>query len=391
MLPVAKIGDVKYATLADAIAAATAGQTIEFIANITEDVTINKSVTIEGANFNYTGTMSANNNITVNVQKVNFVNAGFDKSSKSTNGNYNFYNCTFDGQGTYAYSIKVKGAGKINIKDCTAKNYLYGFLYVSNAVNYGVNVNNVVVEDCSNYAVFFNSGAGASTVLENLTVKNSNAGVVYNNGTSSRTFTMKNCTMEGVNIAVNSTTNGTYTVKCKLEGNENDFGGATLGTNAKVELVDVNSTLAAEKADLNVVSGDNDYVVAYEGGIYKLVPASVWNKTQDIKYATLQAAVNAAVSGDEVVMLKDIEMNDNIKKMYGDEALLIFIMPPSVEELRKRLTLRGQEPEEEVEQRVAKAAAEMTFAPQFDAVIINDDLEKAKAEALEVVNKFLNK
>ena len=65
-------------------------------------------------------------------------------------------------------------------------------------------------------------------------------------------------------------------------------------------------------------------------------------------------------------------------------------MPPSVEELRKRLTLRGQEPEEEVEQRVAKAAAEMTFAPQFDAVIVNDDLEKAKAEALDVVNSFLN-
>ena len=96
-----------------------------------------------------------------------------------------------------------------------------------------------------------------------------------------------------------------------------------------------------------------------------------------------------AEKGKATMFDVDVKGGLNIKKMYGDEALLIFIMPPSVEELRKRLTLRGQEPEEEVEQRVAKAAAEMTFASQFDAVIVNDDLEKAKAEALEVVNKFL--
>ena len=109
-------------------------------------------------------------------------------------------------------------------------------------------------------------------------------------------------------------------------------------------------------------------------------------------YGTLKSEVSRIAEKGKATMFDvDVKGGLNIKKMYGDEALLIFIMPPSVEELRKRLTLRGQEPEEEVEQRVAKAAAEMTFAPQFDAVIINDDLEKAKAEVLEVVNKFLKK
>jgi len=71
--------------------------------------------------------------------------------------------------------------------------------------------------------------------------------------------------------------------------------------------------------------------------------------------------------------------------------LSVFIQPPSVEELRKRLIGRGTDAPEVIESRVAKAEYELGFAPKFDTVIVNDDLETAKAEALKVITQFLNR
>ena len=79
----------------------------------------------------------------------------------------------------------------------------------------------------------------------------------------------------------------------------------------------------------------------------------------------------------------------NIKQYYGDDALSLFIQPPSVEELRRRLEGRGTDTPEAIEQRLAKASYELTFAPQFDRIIVNDDLETAKGETLKVVESFL--
>ena len=80
----------------------------------------------------------------------------------------------------------------------------------------------------------------------------------------------------------------------------------------------------------------------------------------------------------------------NIKKYYGDEALSLFIQPPSVAELRRRLEGRATDTAEAIEQRLAKAEYEMTFAPKFDHVIVNDDLETAKQETFDIVSQFLN-
>ena len=80
----------------------------------------------------------------------------------------------------------------------------------------------------------------------------------------------------------------------------------------------------------------------------------------------------------------------HIKEFYGQRALSIFIQPPSVEELRRRLVGRGTDTPEVIESRVAKASYELTFASRFDRVIVNDDLEQAKAETLRVVKEFLN-
>ena len=107
-------------------------------------------------------------------------------------------------------------------------------------------------------------------------------------------------------------------------------------------------------------------------------------------YGTLKQQVeNQREAGQNVVFDVDVKGGINIKKYYGDEALSLFIQPPSVEELRRRLIGRATDTPEAIEERLAKAEYEMTFAHQFDKIIVNDDLEEAKQEALQVVKDFL--
>ena len=89
-------------------------------------------------------------------------------------------------------------------------------------------------------------------------------------------------------------------------------------------------------------------------------------------YGTLKQQVeNQQYAGQNVVFDVDVKGGVNIKKYYGDEALSLFIQPPSVDELRRRLEGRGTDSQEAIEQRLSKAAYELTFAPQFDHVIVN--------------------
>jgi guanylate kinase len=108
-------------------------------------------------------------------------------------------------------------------------------------------------------------------------------------------------------------------------------------------------------------------------------------------YGTLKQQVERQrEAGQNVVFDVDVKGGVNIKKYYGDEALSMFIQPPSVEELRKRLIGRATDTPEAIEQRLAKAEYELTFASQFDHVIVNDDLEIAKQEALKTIKSFLD-
>lgn len=110
----------------------------------------------------------------------------------------------------------------------------------------------------------------------------------------------------------------------------------------------------------------------------------------DRYYGTLKAQVESQLSaGQNVVFDVDVVGGCNIKKFYGDRALSLFIQPPSVEELRKRLTGRGTDVPEVIESRIAKAEYELSFAPKFDKVIVNDDLGTAQSEALAVIREFL--
>ena len=107
-------------------------------------------------------------------------------------------------------------------------------------------------------------------------------------------------------------------------------------------------------------------------------------------YGTLKEQVERQrAEGHNVVFDVDVKGGMSIKKYYGDEALSLFIQPPSVDELRRRLLNRATDSPEAIEERLAKAAYEMTFAPQFDRVVVNDDLDEAKAQTLRLVSGFL--
>ena len=107
-------------------------------------------------------------------------------------------------------------------------------------------------------------------------------------------------------------------------------------------------------------------------------------------YGTLKAPIEKQLAeGFNVVFDVDVVGGCNIKKYYGNRALSVFIQPPSIEELRKRLVGRATDAPEVIESRIAKAEFELGFAEKFDVVVINDELEKAKADALEVIQNFL--
>jgi len=296
---IAEVNGAKYESLTEAIVAAKDGDTITFLDNINENVTVNKSVTIDGADKTYTGTMTGNAGLTITVQKVNFQNGGFDKSTKSTTGKYTIKDCTFDGAGTYAYPCRFKGANTITIENCTVKNYLYSFLYITSGTN-TVSVKDVTVENCPNYAIYFASGVNSATI-DGLKVKNSNNGLLINN-TANRELIIKNCTMENVTTAINHS-NGDKTITCTVYGT-NDFGTAATSQYAKYVLVDENATLAAPAAGFNVTTNVEGKMVKYVEGVYKVV--AVVAQIGEVNYASLAEAIAAAKSGDTVVLVKDV-------------------------------------------------------------------------------------
>lgn len=109
-------------------------------------------------------------------------------------------------------------------------------------------------------------------------------------------------------------------------------------------------------------------------------------------YGTLKSEVEKIwAKGHVIIFDVDVKGGVNLKKYFGDSALSVFVQAPSVEELRRRLVNRNTDSPEAIERRVAKAAEEMTYAPKFDYVLVNDDLEKAFKEAEEKIDSFLAK
>ena len=109
-------------------------------------------------------------------------------------------------------------------------------------------------------------------------------------------------------------------------------------------------------------------------------------------YGTLRSEIERITSqGKNIVFDVDVVGGLNIKENYGDRALALFIAPPSIDVLHERLQKRGTDSLEMIEKRIGKADFELTFAPNFDLVIVNDDLEAAKKEAEKAIREFLSK
>ncbi|MCF6356865.1 MAG: guanylate kinase [Draconibacterium sp.] len=107
-------------------------------------------------------------------------------------------------------------------------------------------------------------------------------------------------------------------------------------------------------------------------------------------YGTLTSEVERIRNlGQNVIFDVDVVGGLNIKKHYGDEALAIFVQPPSVNELRNRLKNRSTESDDKIQIRIEKAEHELSFSSQFDVVITNDNLDIALAEAVKIVSDFV--
>lgn len=109
-----------------------------------------------------------------------------------------------------------------------------------------------------------------------------------------------------------------------------------------------------------------------------------------IFYGTLKSEVERIrARGKNVLFDVDVVGGLNIKKFYGEAALAVFVKPPSVDELRRRLRARSTETEDKIAVRIAKAEEELAYEPHFDVVIVNDNLEEAFKQAEEEVARFL--
>lgn len=123
---------------------------------------------------------------------------------------------------------------------------------------------------------------------------------------------------------------------------------------------------------------ENDEFVEYEE-VYK-----------DCFYGTLRSELDRIWgAGNHIVFDVDVVGGVNLKKIFGTQSLSIFIQPPSLEELRRRLVGRATDSAEKIEQRLAKAEKELTFAGQFDKVVLNDNLEQAESEVERLVRQFI--
>jgi len=296
---VAQIGDVTYESLAAALAAAQDGDTIVLLANVTENVTVNGDITIDGANFNYTGTMTVANGNNVTIQNVNFVKGSIIEAD-GIHGNLAIIGCDFDGvDKSIGYAVTVRGADNVIIEDSTAKNYSTGMLYIVS------NVDKVSVKDVeiSNVAAAFNISRSNNGTFENVTVTNATYGLHVQNY-STRTYTLNNCDFE-CTYPVYVQKKGEATVDFELIG-DYVYGKSYSSNYTHFILADVDATLTADEG-LNVTTNLPGYGVEYVDGTYVVVGAIAQNTVTGTTYATLAEALAAAQDGETVILLANTE------------------------------------------------------------------------------------
>jgi len=143
----------------------------------------------------------------------------------------------------------------------------------------------------------------------------------------------------------------------------------------------------------NEVDGKDYYFLSFEDFKKKIKNDEFleWEEVyRDNFYGTLKSEVERIwAMGKHVIFDIDVSGGLRIKRKYPDQTLAVFVKPPSIDELKIRLKKRQTESADKINMRIAKASAELATAPLFDAVLINEDLEKAFSEAYIIVSNFL--
>ena len=284
--PVAEVNGVKYATLAEAIKNASAGSTITLLADVNESVTINKNLTIDGAEKNYTGTMTINN-VTVTIDNVNFVKGQVYKNKNTgTTANITIKNCDFDGQGMNAYAINLGGTKSIVIENVTAKDYGYGLLQVPSSCA-GLTVKNVTVSGC-----YYGMKVDYANAV---TIENANIDAtvgVYDSNFGTKTYTIKDSKISSISIWQRNTTN--YTT-FKFEG-VNEV--ATLSTSAyaKYTGVQIGTKIYDSLANAWVAAQDGDTIKLLGDIAIDTAITNTKKITLDLNGKTITGTDNATAS-----------------------------------------------------------------------------------------------
>jgi guanylate kinase len=143
----------------------------------------------------------------------------------------------------------------------------------------------------------------------------------------------------------------------------------------------------------NETDGKDYYFLGLEG-FRKLIKEDAFIEWEEVYtdnyYGTLRSEIERIWSeGKTVIFDVDVVGGLNIKRIFGGQALAIFVQPPSYDELEKRLRHRSTESEEKINMRMAKARKELSSASEFDVILINDDLEVACSEAKRMVTEFI--
>ena len=283
--------DKKYATLQEAIDEANANDVIVLLKGITENVTISKNLTIDGDDFNYTGNIFVDNSVNSNVE--------------ATIKNVNFVNGT-------GYAIKTDRIKSITVENCTVNNY--SFLY-ANKSTLTVVVKNVEVKN-GNYGFHWSNGTTAT--LENVIMTSVEKGLYIQNN-ASKTINLKNCNITNIAIWEKASANQTF----NFEGT-NTVGTLSSSQYAKYVLAAADATLKAPEGSTVTTSVDG-YDVKYEGGVYKVVANNVMIEGTGATFATIQEAINAAQTGDKVVLLENIELTEADCVVGADRKVLVDV------------------------------------------------------------------
>jgi len=183
--------------------------------------------------------------------------------------------------------------------------------------------------------------------------------------------------------------------KCVIFSAPSGAGKTTIVKRLLEEKFPLEFSISAATRDIrgNEIDGKDYYFHSVEDFKQKIASDSFveWEEVYtDHFYGTLRSEINRIWDGGNAVIFDvDVVGGINLKKHFGEKALSIFVMPPSIQALEERLRGRGTETEERVIKRLAKAKQELITADQFDYVVLNDKLEKAVEAAKFIVKKFL--